>query len=156
MGRIIVAAAAGFALCCSALLGSASSAFAQSTGTAQDTTNTGETLWVATTQRIKSKIYQNARPKTDAFGRFPISMQNVLLVIATPGDTKWLEEEIRSQHGWLSFQQPDKVADAISDAGSALEAASVPAGSRWLNPWKRHPSSCRGWPGTIAADTPAR
>jgi RiboL-PSP-HEPN len=59
------------------------------------------------------EIYQNARPKTDAFGRFPISMQNVLLVIATPGDTKWLEAEIRSQHGWLSFQQPDKVADAI-------------------------------------------
>ena len=59
------------------------------------------------------EIYQNARPKTDAFGRFPISMQNVLLVIATPGDTTWLEAEIRSQHGWLSFQQPDKVADAI-------------------------------------------
>jgi hypothetical protein len=59
------------------------------------------------------EIYQNARPRTDAFGRFPISMQNVLLVIATPGDTKWLEDEIRSQHGWLSFQQPDKVADAI-------------------------------------------
>jgi hypothetical protein len=59
------------------------------------------------------EIYQNARPKTDAFGRFPISMQNVLLVVATPGDTKWLEDEIRTQHGWLAFQQPDKVADAI-------------------------------------------
>jgi hypothetical protein len=59
------------------------------------------------------EIYQNARLKTDAFDRFPISMQNLLLVIATPGDTKWLEDEIRRQHGWLSFQQPDKVADAI-------------------------------------------
>ena len=58
-------------------------------------------------------ILKNARPKTDAFGRFPISMENVLLVVATPGDTKWLEDEIRRQHGWLSFQQPDKIADAI-------------------------------------------
>ena len=59
------------------------------------------------------EIFQNVRPRTDAFGRFPISMDNVLLVVATPGNTQWLEEEIRSQHGWLSFQQPDKVADAI-------------------------------------------
>jgi hypothetical protein len=59
------------------------------------------------------EIYQNTRPKTDAFGRFSILMQNVLAVIATPGNTKWLEDEIRRQHGWLSFQHPDKVADAI-------------------------------------------
>ena len=59
------------------------------------------------------EIFRNARPTTDAFGRFTISMENVLLVIATPGDTKWLEEEIRRKHSWLSFQHPDKVADAI-------------------------------------------
>src|ERR1700730_1348670 len=59
------------------------------------------------------EIFKNARPTTDAFGRFPISMENVLLVVATPGHTKWLEDEIKRQHGWLSFQQPDKVADAI-------------------------------------------
>jgi hypothetical protein len=59
------------------------------------------------------EIFKSARPKTDAFLRFPVSMENVFLVVATPGDTKWLEDEIRSQHGWLSFQQPDKVADAI-------------------------------------------
>ena len=59
------------------------------------------------------EIFQNTRPRTEAFGRFSISMDNVLLVIATPSDTKWLEDEIRRQHGWLSFQQPDKLADAI-------------------------------------------
>lgn len=59
------------------------------------------------------EIYQNARPRTDAFDRFTVTMQNVLFVIATPGDTKWLEDEIRRQHGWLAFQQPDKVADAL-------------------------------------------
>jgi hypothetical protein len=59
------------------------------------------------------EIFQKARPQTDAFSRFSISMESVLLVVATPTDTKWLEDEIRKQHSWLSFQQPDKVADAI-------------------------------------------
>jgi hypothetical protein len=59
------------------------------------------------------EIFTNVRPTTDAFSRFPIAMENVLLVLATPGDIKWLENEIRRQHGWLSFEQPDKVADAI-------------------------------------------
>jgi len=59
------------------------------------------------------EIFQSTRPRTDAFGRFPISMDNVLLVVATPGNTQWLEDEIRNKHGWLSFQHPDKVADAI-------------------------------------------
>jgi hypothetical protein len=37
----------------------------------------------------------------------------VLLVVTTPGSTQWLEDEVRRQHSWLSFQHPDKVADAI-------------------------------------------
>jgi pimeloyl-ACP methyl ester carboxylesterase len=61
MGRIISAAATGLVLQCVVLLGSAPSAPAQSTVGAQNTTNTGATLWVTTTQRIKSKIYENAR-----------------------------------------------------------------------------------------------
>ena len=61
MGRIISAAATGLVLQFSAVFGGAPSAFAQSTVTAQNTTNTGATLWVTTTQRIKSKIYENAR-----------------------------------------------------------------------------------------------
>jgi pimeloyl-ACP methyl ester carboxylesterase len=60
MARIISAAATGVVLQW-LLLGSALSAFAQSTVAAQDATNTGATLWVTTTQRIKSKIYENAR-----------------------------------------------------------------------------------------------
>ena len=59
MGRIISAAATGLVLQCFVLLGSAPSALAQSA--VQNTTNTGATLWVTTTQRIKSKIYENAR-----------------------------------------------------------------------------------------------
>src|ERR1700682_5011391 len=41
------------------------------------------------------EIYQNARPRTDAFSRFPVLMDNVLLVITSPGSTQWLEDEIR-------------------------------------------------------------
>jgi hypothetical protein len=59
------------------------------------------------------EIYQNTRPRTVAFSRFSVPMDNVLLVITSPGSTQWLEDEIRRQHSWLSFQQPDKVADAI-------------------------------------------
>jgi hypothetical protein len=59
------------------------------------------------------EIYQNSRPKTVAFGRFTVLMDTLLLGVTTPGSTQWLADEIRRQHGWLSFQQPDKVADAI-------------------------------------------
>jgi predicted esterase len=60
MTRIISAAATGFALLCLVPVGSTPSAFAQSTVAAQGTTNFGATLWVTTTQRIKSKIYESA------------------------------------------------------------------------------------------------
>jgi pimeloyl-ACP methyl ester carboxylesterase len=76
MGRIIFAAAIGLALLCSGLLGSAPSTFAQSTVAAQDTTNTGATMWVTTTQRIKSKIYENARLS-----------QHPILVVVVHGDS---------------------------------------------------------------------
>jgi predicted esterase len=60
MTRIISAAATGLALLCLVPVGSPPSAFAQSTIAAQGTTNFGATLWVTTTQRIKSKIYESA------------------------------------------------------------------------------------------------
>jgi pimeloyl-ACP methyl ester carboxylesterase len=75
MGHIISAAATGLVLQCFVLFGSAPSAFAQSTGTAQNTTNFGETLWVTTSQRIKSKIYENARLS-----------QHPILVVVVHGD----------------------------------------------------------------------
>jgi pimeloyl-ACP methyl ester carboxylesterase len=76
MGRTISAAATGVVLLCSGLFGSASSAFAQSAIAAQDTTRTGGTLWVTTTQRIKSKIYENGRLS-----------QHPILVIVVHGDS---------------------------------------------------------------------
>jgi hypothetical protein len=57
-------------------------------------------------------VYAQVRPATEAFGRFSVSMDNVLLGISAPGTSQWFENEIRNRHGWLSFQQADKIADA--------------------------------------------
>lgn len=59
------------------------------------------------------EIYQGTRPHTPAFLRFNVSLENVLQGMADPTSTDWLENEIRTQHGWRSFQHADNVADAI-------------------------------------------
>lgn len=55
--------------------------------------------------------------KTPAFERFKVSLSSASAALATAGNLasslNWLETEIREQHSYLSFQQPDKVADAI-------------------------------------------
>jgi pimeloyl-ACP methyl ester carboxylesterase len=76
MSRIISAAASGLVVQCLVQLASAFSAFAQSTVTVQNTTRTGATLWVTTTQRIKSKIHENARLS-----------EHPILVIVVHGDS---------------------------------------------------------------------
>lgn len=48
----------------------------------------------------------------DAFARFRISMASYNQASQQPGQS-WFENEIRNQHGFLAFQQPEKVADAI-------------------------------------------
>lgn len=47
-----------------------------------------------------------------AYGKFRVSLSSVNSALAN-GGANWLEQEIREQHGYLSFQQPDKVADAF-------------------------------------------
>jgi len=59
------------------------------------------------------EIYNNQRPTTDAFKRFSVTMESVLLSLTVPASPQWLEDEIRKQHAWISFQHPDKVADAV-------------------------------------------
>jgi pimeloyl-ACP methyl ester carboxylesterase len=56
-----IAAAAALEAIMTVLVGSVPSASAQSTITGRDPTSTDATMWVTTTQRIKSKIYENAR-----------------------------------------------------------------------------------------------
>ena len=61
MGRVMLTVVAGLVLHGLVLFGSAPFAFAQSTLTAQNATNPGVTMWVPTIQRIKAKVYENAR-----------------------------------------------------------------------------------------------
>lgn len=56
---------------------------------------------------------QGIRPATPAFRRFGVSLESALLSHSTSNDTTWLDSEIRSRHSLLSFQHPDKIAEAI-------------------------------------------
>jgi hypothetical protein len=53
------------------------------------------------------------RPRTSAFLRYNVSVDSVLQTVGSVGGNAWIETEIRARHGYLSFQQPDKIADAI-------------------------------------------
>ena len=60
------------------------------------------------------EVYSGKRPQTPAFLRFQVTMEATLQGIATAqGNDGWLDEEIRKKHGYLAFQQPDRIADAI-------------------------------------------
>lgn len=60
------------------------------------------------------KVYDGKRPQTPAFLRFQVKMEATLQgIAAVQGDNRWLDEEIRRNHGHLPFQHPDKIADAI-------------------------------------------
>lgn len=60
------------------------------------------------------------RPSSVAFGKFKVPMAVVNGLLAASGDIGVLDQEIRLQHGYRSFQAPEQVADAvklITDAG---------------------------------------
>jgi len=56
-------------------------------------------------------------PSTQAFERFRLSMASVRAAIASSNSAStkvnFLEAEIREQHSYLSFQQPNKIAEAV-------------------------------------------
>ncbi len=54
------------------------------------------------------ECHTGKRSKTDAFNRFQLPMY----VAATMSDAT-LDAEIRAKHAYLTFQQPDRIADAI-------------------------------------------
>jgi RiboL-PSP-HEPN len=57
--------------------------------------------------------FQGKRPTAAALLRFDISVDSLLALLGTPGDSLRFDQEIRQRHSWLSFQKPDKVADAL-------------------------------------------
>jgi hypothetical protein len=60
------------------------------------------------------EAHTGKRVQTKAFANFRVSMQSVIEAIAVPSSQNWLEDEIRRQHGWQSFQQSRRVADALA------------------------------------------
>jgi hypothetical protein len=59
------------------------------------------------------EIIEGKRPTTAAFLRFKASLDGVMTGMQSGATSSWLETEVRTQHSFLSFQQPEKVADAV-------------------------------------------
>jgi len=58
------------------------------------------------------EIFEGKRSSTTAFEKFRVPM-NLVLGSGGVKNSGWFESEIRERHSFLSFQQPDKIADAI-------------------------------------------
>ncbi len=59
------------------------------------------------------EIFEGNRTPTDAFLKFQVSMETLQLVVSGGVSRGLLENEIREKHSYLSFQHPDRIADAI-------------------------------------------
>lgn len=59
------------------------------------------------------EVYNGDRPQTDAFLRFQVTLESAMQGISDTSKDEWLDSEIRERHGHLSFQDPDKIANAV-------------------------------------------
>jgi hypothetical protein len=59
------------------------------------------------------EIAKGNRPKTDAYSKFAIPIDSAEQGLAGQSHDIWLGGAVRQRHSWLSFQQPDKIADAV-------------------------------------------
>ena len=59
------------------------------------------------------EVYDGARPQTNAFLRFQVTMGATITGISKPSENDWLDREIRDKHGYQAFQHPDNIANAI-------------------------------------------
>lgn len=59
------------------------------------------------------EIYKGLRPPTPAYLKFEVSLRCLPDLVASPGDSTVLDQEIRVRHSWQSFQKPEKIAEAI-------------------------------------------
>ncbi|MFM8330913.1 MAG: HEPN domain-containing protein [Candidatus Methylumidiphilus sp.] len=59
------------------------------------------------------EIFSGTRPATDAFLKFRVSMEFVKNSGLVQNSKSLFESEVRDRHSFLSFQHPDKIADAI-------------------------------------------
>ena len=59
------------------------------------------------------EVYDGKRLPTDAFRRFQVTIGAAMTGLAGSSTNNWFETEIREKHGYLAFQHPDKIADAV-------------------------------------------
>lgn len=59
------------------------------------------------------EVYDGTRPQTHAFSRFQVTIDAAMTGIAGSGGNAWFEMAIREKHGYVAFQHPDKIADAV-------------------------------------------
>jgi len=59
------------------------------------------------------EISKGARPTTDAFSKFQLPLDAVERALNGQSHESWLGDTVREKHSWMSFQHPDKIADAI-------------------------------------------
>jgi len=58
-------------------------------------------------------VHRGSRPATDAHLSFKVPLAAARIGINNSAQDDWLDETVREAHSWLSFQHPDKIADAI-------------------------------------------
>ena len=59
------------------------------------------------------EVLTGTRVPTNAFRRFQVTMDSAMGALSGNGRNTWFDAEIREKHGYLAFQHPDKIADAI-------------------------------------------
>ena len=59
------------------------------------------------------EVYDGIRPQTDAFAKFRIPLVTLAGNVSIQLNRASFEDVVRESHGFLTFQQPDKIADAI-------------------------------------------
>ncbi len=65
------------------------------------------------TRKGMVEIALGERAPTDTYYRFQVSLRGIATFPSALDRLDWLDQEIREKHGWLSFQEPSKIADAL-------------------------------------------
>src|SRR5216684_104453 len=58
-------------------------------------------------------VLRGNRPTTDTYLSFRVPMSAAREAIANAVQDEWLDQAIRETHSWMSFQHPEKIADAV-------------------------------------------